>query len=1340
MGSRFLAGALRLAVFVFVLFAATPAWSQNTSTATVTGQVTDQQGAAIPAATVQMADPSTNTTLSTTTNDVGRYVFVNVPSGTYSMTFSKDGFSTYRVSNTAVTVGAAITVNAKLNVGSTTTTVEVTATAGAELQTTSAAVGTTISGTQLQALPNMGREASTLAVLQPGVALDGSTAGAVRDQNTFQLDGGNNTDDMAGTTNGYGTNFNGLGGVQTNGSPSGVIPTPVESIEEFRVSGFNQTADFNGSAGSQIQMVTKRGTNQWHGSAYGYYFATNLGAANTWVANHTPATINGVHYPYTPLPSNHRDRFGGSLGGPLTPKFWGGKTYFFFNYEGFRFPNVSTYERRVPSDLLKLGVIQIPNSSGQYVGYNLNPGPVTYNGVTYQPSGLDPRNIGISPVIQRIWNTQMPEGNDPIFSGADGYNTLGYLSTIRAPLATNNYVARIDHDFSEKLRFFGTYRFTRLVNVTTNQVDIGGALPGDTLGQPKARAPRDQVPSYWVAGLTANVSPNLTNDFRYNYTRNFWQWGSSNDPAQFAGLGGAVEIGGETATALIPYNVNNQSTRQRFWDGKDNLIRDDVTWIHGKHLVQFGFSYQRNDDYHMRTDNGGTINNQIVYQVNSSGIDFSSFPYPGAVPSSQHTNFNNYYSYVLGLVNLPQVAQVRAGKDLHLLPVGSEAFEHSIIPFYDWYLSDTWHMSSSFTLTLGLGYVIEMPPYELNQNQAIPVDQADQPLSVQDYLAAKKNAALRGQVYDPIVGYATNGNVGSGLKYPYNPRYGDFSPRVAAAWNPQASSGLMGTLLGQGRTVIRAGYGRIYGRLNGVELLLLPLLGIGPIQPITCPGASRTGQCLGSGGVTPATAFRIGPDGLTAPLASVPPQLPQPDFPGSLPGGNDAAAGDLMSLDRNFQPNRTDNVTVSIQRQVTSKSTLEVGYIGRMIRHESTMTNLDAVPYMLTLNGQQFSQAYSTVYKEYCGLGASCLQNAAAVTTQPWFESALGGANSPFCAGYSSCTAAVIANKSMAGYIAQSSVSDLWIQMAGANGWTLGRTNISSNPRQMTALGLADAVGYGNYNALFMTFQTRDWHGLTALSNFTWGHSLGIGAFTQSSGTFTILDPYNIGNNYGPNPFDIRVTYNLAISYSPTWYASQKGLLGHVLGGWTIAPLYTAQTAGPVGIYDSNQGSCGNSSGGCAFGEVAAGGVSSFGPATYGTENAVAITPVSTSTTAHYNNSGSGGIGTNNSSAVNLFANPAAVYNSFRPCTLGIDQSCSGYANFRGLPQWNLDVSLTKDVAVWKERVGAQFIFLFTNVTNHVVMGVPSASLDLGNPTAFGRLNTQANIPRNMEFGLRIHF
>jgi hypothetical protein len=184
----------------------------------------------------------------------------------------------------------------------------------------------------------MSRDVTTLALVQPGTTLGGQTAGSAADANTYTLDGANITDDMSGNVTSYQTNFVGLGGAQTNGAPSGVIPTPIESIEEIKVNVANQTSDFGNSSGGQIQMATKRGTNTIHGSAYIYYFDTKVGAANNWQNNHTPETVNGVALGDTPIVSNHRTRYGGSLGGPIVPKnFLGGKWYAFFNYEALRF-------------------------------------------------------------------------------------------------------------------------------------------------------------------------------------------------------------------------------------------------------------------------------------------------------------------------------------------------------------------------------------------------------------------------------------------------------------------------------------------------------------------------------------------------------------------------------------------------------------------------------------------------------------------------------------------------------------------------------------------------------------------------------------------------------------------------------------------------------------------------------------------------------------------------------------------------------------------------------------------------------------------------------------------
>jgi len=557
-------------------FHSSPLQAQSAATGTVSGQVTDRQNAVIVGAQVTLADTTTNTVQSNSTNEAGRYIFLNVSPGVYNLTVSKEGFSQAKIVEQTVEVGLVLTLDLSLEIGSTTTSVEVKAAPGAELQTTNATVGTTIAGDPLMNLPNLGRDANAFFVLQPAVTPAGQVAGVPIDQNLFQLDGGNNTSDQDGSYAGY-TSSSGFMGSGTGGQPSGVMPTPVESIEEFKVGTSNNTADFNGAGGGEVQMVTKRGSNQFHGSAYEYYFGSNL-RANTWQNNHTPSR----NLPYTPLPSTHQNRFGAALGGPMTPSFWGGKTYFFFNYEGRRFPNVTTIDRPVPTALMRAGVIQVPNASGQLVAYNLNPNPVTVNGVTYQPAMCsagfcDPRGIGINPIVSQIWSKYMPMPNDP--TAGDHYNTQGYLTPVALPLNSNFGVVRIDHDFGQNWHFMGSYRDYKFNQYTSNQVDIGGILAGDTLGVGVSKTQKPQTPSFMVAGLSGVITPHLVNDFHFSYLRNAWQWTSGGAPVQVPGLGGAIEILADSSNALVPFPVDRGDGLARFWDGQDKALRDDLTTL-----------------------------------------------------------------------------------------------------------------------------------------------------------------------------------------------------------------------------------------------------------------------------------------------------------------------------------------------------------------------------------------------------------------------------------------------------------------------------------------------------------------------------------------------------------------------------------------------------------------------------------------------------------------------------------------------------------------------------------------------------------------------------------------
>src|SRR6266576_1958809 len=346
---------LVVCVGVVCTLGASSAYAQTASSGSITGLVADPEGSSVPGADVTLTDMATNGKQTTSTNDSGRYNFPVVNPGMFDITVTKTGFKTAKLAQQRGSIGLVLTVNVTMEVGSLSETeIVTTSPLGSELQTANATIGNTINLKQLELLPNLGRDATSLLSLQPGVTPRGDIAGSYMDQNTFTVDGGNNTDDMAGNTIGYINNFTGLGGSQTNGIASGVVATPIESVEEFKVSTFGQTNDFNASSGEQVQMVTRRGSDQWHGSGYGYYYATNHGAANSWVNNHTVFTKgvaptsrpcatgttlssgdNNCVMPFTPIIPNHRSRFGFTASGPVVPwKILGWKTYLFFNYEG----------------------------------------------------------------------------------------------------------------------------------------------------------------------------------------------------------------------------------------------------------------------------------------------------------------------------------------------------------------------------------------------------------------------------------------------------------------------------------------------------------------------------------------------------------------------------------------------------------------------------------------------------------------------------------------------------------------------------------------------------------------------------------------------------------------------------------------------------------------------------------------------------------------------------------------------------------------------------------------------------------------------------------------------
>ncbi|WP_220464940.1 carboxypeptidase-like regulatory domain-containing protein [Granulicella sp. 5B5] len=1337
------------------------AFAQSTS-GTITGTVTDPQGAMIAGTTITVTDTSTKQSRTTKTNGTGQYVLVNIVPGTYDMTAVKDGFSTDQILGIVVSVGAQTNANFRMALGSTNTTVDVQA-SNADLQTMNASTGTTVDPALVDSLPAIGRDVATFMEMQPGVAPGGQTAGTTADQTTFTLDGGANTSDMDGTAIGYTSgNTNSTTGGALGAGPAGVVPMPQDSIEEFKVSTTGQTADFAASSGSQSQVVTKRGHDQWHGTAYEYYLDNSFNA-NSW-QNNFPKSIG-----YTPKPSYHYSRFGVAAGGAVLPRLLGGKTYLFANYEGFRYPLAATYERTVPSYAF------------------LQQQQLTFAGTTYSQAALlaaDPRGIGMPTTMNTYYNSELPVApvtnsgsvgnNGATYAGTfdqscgalstsycDGVNTIGYRANVNTPQRSNFLATRLDHDFGAKWHLMASYRYYNLQNLTNNQVDIGGQLPGDKIGTPVAVTPRPQQPWFLVLGMTTNISSSLTNDFHYSYLRNFWQWKGSGAPPQVSGAVGAIEpLGENTTTVLSPYNVNTQNIRTRIWNGKDNSFTDNLSKLKGDHFIQVGFSYQHNWNYHQRTDNGASINYTPTYQIGDAGGGGTA-TYSAAGLGSVGANASSNYARLLdtyyGIVTDTQVANTYSNVNgtLTLNPPNTPFGAKVSIPFYNIYATDTWHATKSLTLSYGLSYSIEMPPSEANGNQVQWTDTAGDAIHLDQWLTNRKNAAAAGQIYNPTIAFALLKNTLGNHKYIYNPYYGGAAPRISFAWNPKFQNKLLAKAFGDSATVIRGGYGRIYGRLNGSPEVLNPLLSPGLVLGTRCqyvqPSTTAAGTCLQSG-YTDATTYRYGVDGISPLTASAPPPatLPQPYRPGVDGPGVSIAS----PLDPTLRPSDVDTFNLSIQRQINRKMLIEVGYIGRLIHHDYIYKNPNQVPYNLSYGGQTFESAYVAIETALgCTVSSSICQKSATPTSiapQPFFEAALGGTGSAYC-GATSCTQAVL-NKQTSKF-RQQDIFSLWqvldnnVNGANGAGFVFGRslsgTAITSPANAaygsagqvVTGQSIAVPDGYGNYNGIYLTYKVSGWHGLTAQENFTASKALGLGSFNQYSSSISAEDSYNLRQQYGRQPFDQKYIFNTFLVYQTPWYKDQQGIIGRLAGGWTISPVVQAGTGQPMtcSTFNSGQnfggedGSTFTDSESCILTSQYTGGHETHRGITGGIDNSSG-TNISVGTSVHAGAP---------SAAVNMFQNPVLVYQTTRPPVLGIDARDNGAGPISGLGYLNMDLTVKKGVQIW-HKTNLELSGTFLNVMNHNDFSNPSFSIN--SSAAFGVTKTQVSTPREIEMGARVSF
>lgn len=1304
-----------LAVALAVLLIPSSLYAQGASTTTVTGTVTDQKGASVPGAVVELRNAATNDARTQSTGDTGLYTFASVPPGDYKITIKKDGFRTTVVGPLNAQVGRPSTVDVTLEIGTVAQTVEVQAGAAVELQTLDAAVGNVLDQKSLQNIPSLARDATALLLLQPlanpgfnapgspgssgeGDNTGGQIAGARSDQNTFLLDGGDATDSTAGSGQYSGTNF--------TATPRAVVPTPIESLEEFRVVTTNSNASFSRSAGGEVQMVTRRGGNAFHGAAY-EYLQNNVLNANTWDRNSTKRAN----------PALRDNRFGGRLGGPI----WKDKTFFFVHYEGRRFVSSTDIQRRVPSCDMKRGILHFGGAE-----YNLNPGTINdcanvpvapaNCGTVATPAPCDPRNLGLNPVIKAVW-AQEPAGNQPSCGTAvasDGINTLCFAAPVGIPLNEDFGVIRLDHNITSKWQASASYRYGKTTFSSPVQVDIGGALPGDTLGQPKSVTKRPLAPRYLVLNLTGQITSQLTSQSTFNWLRHWWEWatlhpttipGPMGGFAQASGLNASLSILGEgIGTGMQPINVDTQNARSRLWNGKDYNFGENLSWLKGKHLIQFGGRAEWQRFFHRRDDKvvGGLTSPVFTVGRLSSGSHVGGIPFPVNFSGSS-SRWRTDYASILGIVERSQELFTRQS-DFSPNTPGTPLLQHTVVDSDALYVSDTWRIKPSFTLTLGLNWGVQLPPYESSGEQTIVVDHSTgKPVNFDNYIATRKSSALAGQLYNPQLDYVPIKQ--TGRKYPYDPDWKNFSPRIAFAWNPSYTSGLLGDLFGNRKSVLRGGFSRVYDRINGVGIVMIPALGVGFGNNLRCAGPQKTAAgaiaCQATTGVNsnPGNAFRIGTDGTVIPtpgLAAIPSGQPL------IPGTNSP----FETLDFRIDPHRkigyANTFDLTFQRELRGGMLLEIGYVGNYASRLYQGYGLQQVPYMYTLGGQTFAKAFSNIAQAVL---ANPNIARTAIPNQPFIETFLAGQ----CAGYTSCTQMVVSKPGAANPnafaddlsgFATFNLTDFWEQYEPANG--------GSDFGQVLDSYIIGSHGHSNYNAGFLSLRKTTSVGLTFNFNYTLSHAFDQIGQNQESLNET-SDAFNLDRDYGSAQFDRRHAITTLLTYDLPFgrgRLSTGNWANKVIGGWNVSGVWVFATGIPLDVADITD-SCQEFGQGAVFGNCSA-----YFPADGKYRSAsVHQDPATGALTAYSNLPG------------------------FIPPDLTI-YGRTGRGYLRGLNRWNVDFGLSKTTKI-TERISTRFDCQMTNVFNHVMFNDPSVDLGSGN---FGLLRTQYNQPRFIQFGLRLDF
>jgi hypothetical protein len=1207
-----------------LLVGAPAARAQSGSDGTIVAGVTDVSGGVVPGASLELREISSGNTFRGRSGSSGSYTFVHLPIGTYRLTVQRQGFATQIFDEVLVQASHTTAISAKLAPGSVTQTVQVRGAVTPVLETSSNEIGLVVDMKQIEDLPLYGRDLTNFSQLVAGY--NGTFNGLPSN------DQGNNIDGTISSS----SRMKFTGNVQPSVSPR------LEGIEEMTI----QTDQLNlnsgfGQASTQLNFVSRRGSNRFHGRAYDDFRNSGLNA-NSWVNDAAGIEKNKLIL----------NDFGASLGGPILHN----KLFFFGSFAMSKQPGSFT-------------------ATNNYFTAAAQAGDFTYSGGTVNLFQLAQQaNLSLPTTVNSSVAQQFALVNGSLAHGGvtatanPNFNQISFIND--SPTTSYFPSARVDYNLSAKTKMY----LSVLVTKSTSPLVQAALFPGPNFSnQAVGNSTNNLIATY---GLDTVLTSSLINQFKAGYLYDDYKYSYNAQPLYATQLTVAYNFPGANGNMSGQIYPTPITTFYPILNASDS-----ITWQHAGHTVQAGYSWYREQDHYYNPPAGYPTYSLGLATGDPALQAFTAGTLPGSTQSEQ-LQAQQLYAILTG--------RIAGASGQYAFDTATQQYNHGIDEYpldevstaSGIFAEDSWKATRSLTLNYGLRWDFTGAQHDITgaYTSASP--------------AAIYGPSGINNLFDPG---SLQGDLNPALtrnKDPYAAWNVSPQPAFGFAWNPDVTDGLAGKLMGGSNMVVRGGFAlrnftepyqffadnaTDYFSFYYQNFYLTPN-NTGAAGTFA-PGSLSLGQALPPVGLSPTQFQTVAPEsqftfqGSTG-VAGLNPHIQQP-YSESWNLGIQRTLGHSRVLEVRYNGNRT--VHQWIATDPNEVNVFENGFLSEFKRAQA---NLSAS------GGSSFSSSYGQktpiLDAAFGGANAADYTNSQYIrylqTGQVGALAAIlanvQGAEPYFCnlvgAGFAPCATNAGYSGMGAGYP---------INFFQANPYAAG-----TNPYgQVGATSYMVAEGSSNYNALQMDFRQGAWRGLQFDVNYTLSHSLGIQGNNQYTGGFNAFTLRNLGLSYGPNLFDLRHvvhfngTYDLPFGEGKA-LLNQGGLVDRIAGHWNIGSIVTFQTGAPIQLFGGND----------TFNDYGDGGLTLSGVTPSQLQKAVGVHRIPGQTSAYLIDpkyvSPAGG------------ANSAYINPNTTPGTIG------SIVYLHGPHAYSQDLALTKSIPLHNEiafRLQGEFL----NVWNHPIFG-----------------------------------